>query len=188
MEKYAVTGNIACGKSLASKIIKELGFPIVDCDDIIKALYESDAIIKKIDSIFPQVITGGQVDLKKLSEMLFSEKENKLKFEELIYPHVIEKFNKFIDKNSMREKVFVIVPLLFEAKMEKYFDKIILILADEDIRKERLMKRKTILSDFTDLVLKSQIPQEEKVKKCDYVVENNGSIEEFKNQLVKILE
>lgn len=187
MKKIAITGNIASGKSYAHKIINDCGYPIIDCDDIVKNLYEDKNVISKIKEIFPQIVVKNQIDKAKLSDLIFKNIETRLKFENLIYPLVIEKFHLFFETNQAEDKVFVIVPLLFEANMQKYFDKVVLIVADENIRKKRLLARNSFLSNYADMVINSQMLQEDKIKLCDYIIENNGTLEEFKSAIEKFL-
>ena len=187
MIKFAITGNIASGKSYAYKIIKESGYSIIDCDDIVNKLYRKKCIIEKICKIFPEVITNKKIDKKKLCDILFKSGKTKKDFEKFLYPYVLEYIKLFFEKNKKDKYLFVIVPMLFESGFEKYFDKIILIKADEDIRKKRLLHRNSLLSDYAKAVIKFQISEEKKISKCDYVIENNGSLESFKTSIENFL-
>ena len=187
MKRIAITGNIACGKSCAFDIIKDFGCKIIDSDDIVNGLYEENSIIEHIEKLFPKVVSNNNIDKKALSNMLFSDKIQKQKFENFLYPKVLNKINEFFEENKSETTCFVIVPLLFEAGFEKYFDKILLITADEEIRKERLIKRNSVLSNCAEKVIASQIPQDKKTERCDYIIENNGTLEEFKNAVERFL-
>lgn len=187
MKKFAITGNIACGKSTAFKVIENLGFPVVDCDDIVKTLYSDSKVINLIENSFPVIVVDKKIDLKKLSSLLFSDNNFKSEFERLIFPLVREKINDYFEKYFDCEKVFVIVPILFEAGFENLFDKIIFISAQENIRKQRLISRKSMLSEMAETVIKSQKSEDEKIIKCDYVVKNNGTLEEFKSAVENLL-
>ena len=187
MEKIAITGNIACGKSCAFDIIKNLGYPIIDSDDIVNSLYEDGSVIKEIEKSLPEIIFGNKINKKALSELLFSDKKKKEEFENFLYPIVLEKIDEFFEECKSENICFVIVPLLFEAGFEKYFDKIVLITADDKIRKDRLIERKSILSCCADKVMTAQIPQNKKAERSDFVIENNGTKEEFKIAIEKLL-
>ena len=187
MIKIGITGNIACGKSTAYEIIKSAGYPVIDADDIVKEIYKDNLFIEELLAKFPMIIFGGKIDIKKLSNLLFTDKEFKENYEAFIFPKVKEKIIEFFDKNN-NEKIFVIAPLIFEAGFENMFDKIIFISADENIRRERLIARKSMLSDTADTVIKSQMSEEEKIPRCDYVIKNNGTLDEFKDAVMKILE
>lgn len=187
MEKIAITGNIACGKSCALRFIQALGYSIIDADDIVYDLYEEPIFIKEIEKIFPKIVSENKINKKILRDILFSDKSKKLEFEKHLYPTVLEKINNFFNENKSQNICFVIVPLLFEAGFEKYFDKIILITADDKIREERLIKRGSLLSGHAKNVMAAQISQEEKIPRCDYIIENNGTLEEFKNAVENLL-
>lgn len=187
MIKYGITGNIACGKSVAFQIIKESGLPIIDCDDIVKELYTDDLCAAKIKKEFPQIIENNKINLKILSNLLFNDINFKKKYEAFIFPKVKEKIKEFYELKNKEEKTFVIAPLLFEAGFEDLFDKIIFISAEKEIRKERLIKRNSILSLMAERVINAQFSEEEKNKMCDYVIKNNGTLEEFKNAVINML-
>ena len=181
MKKIGITGYIACGKSTSYEIIKSDGFPIIDCDDIVKGFYNNNIFISETAKIFPQIIINNKIDLKILSKLIFLDKNFKEDFEKFIFPKVKEKIIEFFDKTyTVRDVAFVIAPLLFEAGFENMFDKIIFISSDENIRKERLISRNSMLSDMADNVIKLQMKEEEKIPKCDYVIKNNTTIEDFK--------
>ena len=181
MIKFGITGNIACGKSSAYETIKSAGYPVIDCDDIVKEIYKDDQVIGELSTKFHMIIVDKKIDIKKLSSLLFTDKKFKVEFENFIFPKVKEKIIEFF------EKIFVIAPLLFEAGFENMFDKIILISSDENIRRERLIARNSVLSEIADKVIKVQTPEEEKIPLCDFVIKNNGTLEEFRNTVLKFL-
>ena len=181
MIKIGITGNIACGKTTAYKIIKSAEHTIIDADDIVKELYKNNLFIEELSKKFTMIISDGKINFKILSGLLFTDKDFKEKYEAFIFPKVKEKIIEFFEANKNTKKVFVIVPLLFEAKMKDIFDNIIFISADENIRRKRLISRNSMLSNIADKVIKSQISEEEKIPHSDYIIKNNGTIEEFKN-------
>ena len=187
MIKIAITGNIACGKSVAFDVIKSEGFSIVDCDDMVKDLYKNSDFIKTLKNEFPEIILNESVNTKLLSEKLFSDINFKQSYENFIYPKIKVKFLEFLNQNKGEKVVFVVIPLLFEAGFENLFDKIVFISAKEEIRKTRLVSRKSMLSDIADKVISSQQKEEEKIPKSDYVIKNNAALEEFKCDIKKLL-
>lgn len=186
MIKIGITGNIACGKSTAYETIKSAGYPVIDADDIVKGIYKDNLFIEELSAKFPMIISCGKINIEKLSNLLFADSKFKENYEAFIFPKVKEKIIEFLKKNN-NEKTFVIAPLLFEAGFENMFDKIIFISADENIRKERLIARKSQLSEIADKVIKNQIPEEEKIPRCDFVIKNNGTLEEFKDAVIIFL-
>lgn len=180
MMKFAITGNIASGKSLAFDIIKNAGFPVIDADDIVNDLYSDAVFISKLVKVFPEVVINNSVDKNKIFKYFVTDNLKKASYENFLFPYVIEKINLFFKSNIDRSKVFVVVPLLYEAKMENMFDKVILIVAENSVRRDRLEKRNTFLSDKFNLIINSQMSQEDKIKKADYILENNCSKDDFK--------
>ena len=187
MIKIAITGNIACGKSVAFDVIKSEGFSIVDCDDMVKDLYKNSDFINDLKKTFPEIILNETVNTKLLSEKLFSDINFKQSYENFIYPKIKVKILEFLNQNKGEKVVFVVIPLLFEAGFENLFDKIVFISAKEEIRKTRLVSRKSMLSDIADKVISSQQKEEEKISKSDYVIKNNAALEEFKCDIKKLL-
>ena len=180
--KIAITGNIASGKSQAEKIIAEIyNYPVFDADKI------AHLILDEIDDFYGyDVFTNGKIDRKKLGQLVFNESNIKHKLEDMVHPKVKEKILELFEKHKDDKYIFVSVPLLYEAGFENLFDKVILITVNEDIQLQRLMARNNLSKEDAIQRIKSQIPQEEKIKKADFVITNNASIEILKKQIEKM--
>ena len=187
MIKIGITGNIACGKSTAFEILKAYDYSVIDCDDIIKELYSNIDFIIQVQKIFPQIISDKKINLKELSNRLFTDSDFKKKYEEFIFPKVKKEINNYFDKNMHNDKVFVIAPLLYEANFETLFDKIIFISAEENIRKQRLISRGSLLSNIAEKVINAQQDEKEKISRSDYVIKNNGTLSEFRHAVILTL-
>lgn len=179
MTRIALTGNIASGKSAVSEILKKNGYDILDTDEVAhnlltitnKELFEA---FKDYD-----VFENGEFSRAKLGKIVFSDKNIRKKLESVLHPQIAREIEKF--------EGIVAIPLLFEAKMEKMFDKIIMVYTNDAIRLKRLMKRNGFTEEEAKNRMNSQMPQDDKVAQCDYVIYNNGTISELTKVISKLI-
>ncbi len=166
MLKIAITGNIASGKSEVEKTIAQY-FPVYDADKIAHKFL-------------------GNVDRRALGEKVFSDPIARKKLEEYIHPKVKDEILKIFSE-SKDKCVFVSIPLLFETGFDKLFDKIIFVQCDDELRLKRLMKRNNFTKKQALKRMNSQLPQDEKIKKSDFVIHNNSSKEELSVQVENVI-
>ena len=182
MIKYALVGNIASGKSEAEKIFDKLGFVVIDTDLITHDILIDRPDVPKAFANY-DVFEYGRLSKDKLGKLVFSAPELKQRLENIIHPLIKEELENVFKIYSNESCVFVSVPLLFEVGWEDMFDKIIFIKSDDDIRLKRLMKNRGYSKEYAQTRISSQLPQEEKIKKSDYIIENNSSLEDFKRNI-----
>lgn len=179
MLKIALVGNIASGKSTIEKILKKRGFAVYDTDEIAHKILENSTEIKEM---FPDAVTDGAINRKLLADIVFNDKFRLKTLEKFIHPKVKKKIEEIDDKIA-----FVSVPQLFEANMESLFDKIIFISAPKQIRLERLIKRNNLSAKDAELRLNAQADEEDKIKKSDFVIYNDGNLAELEKKVFQIL-
>ena len=138
--KVAITGGIGSGKSLALQYISAMGYPVFSCDEIYKEVIQSKQYIKQIASIFPNVITEGKVDRKKLAGLVFNDDMKRAQLNNIAHPLIMQTLNSEMDKCGSN-LVFAEVPLLFEGGYDELFDKIIYIYRDKQARISNVMLR-----------------------------------------------
>ena len=176
MLKIAITGNIASGKSLFEKFLKDKGFKVLCLDNVTHSLYENSPRLREF--LLKKFNTVNRIEV---ADIVFNNSILKKELEDFIYPLILDEMNNFFKENLNKPFVFVSAALLFEAGFDKYFDKIVLICADENIRIKRLMARNSISKAEAKLRIDSQMKEDFKKEHADYVIDNSGTKEEFKD-------
>lgn len=186
MLKIALTGNIASGKSTVQKILEEKGYKVLDTDKVGHKLLENLDKIKVAFRDF-DVFCDEKISREKLGKLVFSTPELKQKLEKIMHPAIKEEILKFFEQNKSETLVFVGIPLLFESNMSNLFDKSLLIYTNDTLREERLISRNHYSGDYAKLRMKSQMSQDKKLKLCDFVIYNNGTLSDLKSAVNKFL-
>lgn len=183
MLRVAITGNIASGKSTVEDILQKKGYNVLDTDTITHELLFDEKVKKEIIQLFQgfNILEAGEISRPKLGKVVFENTNLRKKLEKIIHPlikHEIGQFFQLLEQQKDNKKIaFVAVPLLYEAKFENLFDRIILIYADDEIRKQRLINDRGMESSEIENRLKSQISQDEKKSLVDFVIYNNQNLE-----------
>jgi len=190
MQKIALTGNIASGKSQVESFIRAFNIPVIDADEIVLKLYCNADFVKKMSEKFCNYdfIENNTINRKKLADIVFSDIEFKNSLEKFVHPLVFEEIEKFFAQNTQKPCVVASVPLLFECGFQNNFDKIILVTAALEIREKRLMTRNNLTSEQAKTRIISQMPQEKKINRADFVIENNGSLDELEQKVKNLME
>lgn len=171
-----ITGGIGCGKSVVSKIIGLMGYPVYDSDKNAKKIVdESDEIRTGLISRFgTEFYNGTKLNRKLLAEKIFSDNEARSFVNSLIHPAVLKDFIRWSELNLKKvDVVFIESAILFESGFNKYVDKILLVISTEKLRIERVKKRDNALTSEVRKRIQSQIPQKELIKKSDFIIKND---------------
>ncbi len=191
MKKIGITGNIASGKSTVEKIIANMGFSVIDADNISHdAMSSNQNIINLVKNLFKDfdiLNDEWELDRKKIGKIVFGNQNYRHELENIIHPFVIKEIQKFISEHDSEKLVFVSVPLLFEAGLDKIFDKTVLVVADEDTRLERLMKRNNYTREHALQRINAQKMQADKIKLADFVIDNNSDLSNLEKNTKIIL-
>ena len=186
MIKYAITGNIACGKSTAEKILSDNGYKVTDSDIIAHGLLDCEEIHTAFKDF--DVFDDKKISREKLGRLVFKNEELKKRLEKIIHPKIRSEILNFFDQNNTEKKLFISIPLLFETNMEDLFDKIIMIYTDDEIRLQRLISRNGYTEEYAKIRMSCQMNQDEKAQKSDIVIYNNSTFEELKKQILMSVE
>lgn len=191
MKKIAITGGLSSGKSTVCQFLKELGAYVVSADEIVHHLLSSDQNVyqKVVDLLGSDVLVNNQLNREAIAEKVFSQPKMLQSLESILHPLVfleIELKYQSI-KNDPRYNLFVVeVPLLYETNNEILFDSVVVVLAKEEECKKRFTKKeKQESAKFTQRMLR-QMPSQEKAKKANFILLNNGNLANLKNEVVKL--
>ena len=180
MYKLGITGGIGSGKSTASAFFKKKDAFVIDADSEAKNLFtKNNNLTQRIITTFGhQVTTNNQLDLKRLSELVFSSKSLQNQLNEIIWPEVSQLMIEAAQKAEIEGLNLFIVDaaLLLEAGFIEFFNSILLITADKSTRIERILNRKNIPEDQIEKRMALQMPESEKKKLAHNIIENNGTL------------
>ena len=191
MLKVAITGNIASGKSSFESFLKTRGFEVVDTDELAHNLLEIDAVKAEFRQTFSDkdIFEGTEISRPKLGKLVFTDDSWMKKLEGILHPKVMAEVKKIfaLSEKAGKTVAFAAVPQLFEAGLEKDFDKVILVYTNDDIRLTRLMKRKGCSKEDAELRMSKQMSQDKKLAKVDFVVYNNSNLTSLEQEAERII-
>jgi dephospho-CoA kinase len=191
-----LTGGIVSGKSTVARMFKDLGAKIVDADKLgHKVILPQGAAWKRIIKIFGKDILQKDqtINREKLGKIVFANQNLLKKLNKITHPEIIKLIKKEIslakDKSKEEKKILIIdAALIYETKIDRLMDKIIVVYLDEEEQLERLIKRNNLSEKEALQKIKSQIPLKEKIEIADYVIDNSNSLDKMKEQVEKIWE
>jgi dephospho-CoA kinase len=182
-----LTGSIAMGKSTTARLFAEEGVPVHDADAAVHKLYEGDAVTP-IEAAFPGVTKAGKVDRGALGQRVAGNPEALRRLEQIVHPLVRATETKFLNAaGTSGAKVVVLdIPLLFETGSEKRVDAVAVASAPAEIQRARLLER-GIDMERLEALLARQMPDAEKRRRADFVVDSSQGIERARAQVRQIL-
>ncbi|TKX30383.1 dephospho-CoA kinase [Campylobacter sp. MIT 12-5580] len=179
-EVFFVTASIACGKSTFMQIAKNKGFKVLNADMIAHELLDENAL--KIAGLFDDksLIKEQKIDRKALANIVFNDHLAKEKLENFLHPKIRTEIIKQIELLKNFSPIFVELPLFFETKAYFELGKSILIYAPKELSLKRLMQRDSLSKKEALQRLEAQMDIEKKLELADFVIKNEGNLEEFK--------
>jgi dephospho-CoA kinase len=182
--KLGVTGGVGSGKSAVCDVLAGKGLIVISADELARrAVLPGTGAYENIVKHFGSNVVSkdGGLDRKKLRAIISRDKDAKHKLESFVHPEVFQQMEiEFNAAATRREPVVVVeVPLLFELGLKPFFDFTLTVCAGRDIRIKRMMQRDQVSFSDAEALLGIQMPDEEKIKKSDFIIDNNGNMEEL---------
>ena len=188
-----LTGGIGTGKSSVAEMFKHEGAYVIDFDYLARVVVEPDTPAwRDIVDYFGQEILSPDRTLNrsKLAEIVFSDAQSRKVLEGFTHPRIFEKRDtllKDIKTKYPNAIVIVDVPLLFELSLNKKFDIIILVYVSRDVQIQRAIQRGLLTKEEVEKRLQAQIPIEKKKLLSDYIINNEGSLKNTRDQVRKVI-
>ena len=183
-----LTGSIGMGKSTTAKLFAEAGVPVYDADATVHKLYEGEAA-PSIEAAFPGTTSDGKVDRAKLSARVVHDPAAMRRLEQIVHPMLGASRQKFfVDAEAAGAPVVVVdVPLLFETGGETRVDAVVVVTTSAELQRERVLARGTMDDDKLNSILGRQMPDAEKRKRADFVVDTSHGLDPVRAQIRDIL-
>ena len=183
-----LTGSLGMGKSRTAAFFAEAGVPVHDADAVVHALYEGEAV-SAIEQAFPGATAGGKVDRTKLAAMVLGDDAALARLEAIVHPLVGALRDRFLADAQARGAPVVLldVPLLFETGGERGCDAVVVVSAPPELQRERAFERPGMTEEKFAAILAKQIPDAEKRRRADFVVDSSQSFDHARAQVRDIL-
>ena len=189
MIRLGLTGSIASGKSTALAAFAALGLPTLSADAVVHELY-AGAAVAPLGAVFPGVIHGGKVDRTALSARLMAHPEDIGKVEAIVHPLVRRRFAAFVDQASADGAPMAVldIPLLYETGHDYGLDRVAVTSVDDATLRRRALGRPGMTVEKLDTILARQMPQDEKRRRADFVIDTSGSLDDTRGQVAALVE
>ena len=183
-----LTGSIGMGKSTTATLFAEAGVPVYDADAAVHMLYEGEAV-PAIEAAFPGTTVNGKVDRNKLSARVVHDPAAIKQLEQIVHPMLGASRQKFLDdaERSGAPVAVVDVPLLFETGGEKRVDAVVVVTTTPELQHQRILARDNMTSEKLDAILARQLPDAEKRRRADFVVDTSDGLDPVRLRIRDIL-
>jgi dephospho-CoA kinase len=184
----ALTGNYGMGKSTVLSMFRDFGAVTVDADRIVESLLIEKKVLAKIKELLGNNVfdRGGSLNKKKVADIIFKSAPLRRSLEDILHPLVFKRIKGFADRVNVKDKIVIVAaPLIYERGYDNKFDRTIVVHSKKDVALDRLKRRGVSKKDAL-LRLKVQLPVKEKMKRADFLIDNNGTLEETMAQVKKI--
>ena len=184
-----LTGSIGMGKSTTAKLFAEAGVPVYDADATVHELYEGEAV-PAIEAAFPGTTVDGKVDRARLSAQVVHDPAAIKRLEQIVHPMLGASRQKFLDdaERSGAPVVVVDVPLLYETGGEKRVDAVVVVTTTPENQRQRILARDNMTEEKLDAILARQLPDAEKRRRANFVVDTSHGLDPVRARIRDILD
>ncbi len=190
MKTIGLTGSIGMGKTTTAQMFADEGCPVFDADAAVHKLYaRGGRAVPLLRAVFPDVISDGAVNRKRLGEHMREDKLNLKVLESFIHPWVRDMRAEFLKeaKASGAKAVVFDIPLLFETGGDKSVDAVVVVTASAEVQRQRVMAREGMAEALFEMILAKQMPDAEKRQRADYIVETDAGMAPARARVKEIL-
>lgn len=183
-----LTGSIGTGKTTTAGMFRDLGVPVNDADQVVHDLYKNEAV-EPVAAAFPAAVKNGEVDRKALSDLLSSDPTLFKTLEAIVHPLVRKKEVEFIERHAQAgtDIVLLDIPLLFETAGTGRVDVIVVVTCSPEIQRQRVLSRPGMTAEKFEMILSRQVPDAEKRRRADYIVDTSHGLDSAKKQVSDLL-
>ena len=184
-----LTGSIGMGKSTTAKLFTEAGVPVYDADATVHRIYEGEAA-PAIEAAFPGTTVNGRVDRARLSERVMHDPAAIRQLEQIVHPMLRSHHQKFLEEaeKSGTPVAVMDVPLLYETGGETRVDAVVVVTTSPEVQRERILARENMTGEKLDAILARQLPDAEKRKRADFVVDTSHGLDPVRSRIRDILD
>lgn len=192
MLKVGLTGSIAVGKSHVCDVFRELGCRVLDADQTARDVVRKGTPgLSKIVEAFGQgvIAVDGELDRRKMAAIVFADEEKRVLLNSIVHPLVFEEQDRWLSEREAEDPngiAIVDAALMIESGGYKRFDKLIVVWCEPDIQLQRLKRRDRLSDDEAEKRVRSQMPQDEKKKFADFLIDTSGSFESTRVQCIQV--
>jgi dephospho-CoA kinase len=188
MIRIALTGSIGMGKSTVAKMFEHAGVPVFDADAIVRKLQApGGGLVDKIGEVFPGTVRCGTLDRECLAHIVLGDREKLAALERIVHPAVREAREEFVSDHPEAPALVFEIPLLFETGGEGEFDKVVVVSAPPEVQRARVLQRTGMSAAKLDSIIARQMPDEEKRRRADFVIDTGTDLSTTERQVREIL-
>jgi dephospho-CoA kinase len=183
-----LTGSVAMGKSTTARFFAEEGVPVHDADSVVHRLYEGDAV-PVIEAAFPGTTTGGKVDRVKLGSRVMGDLAALRQLEAIVHPMVQDAEARFLAEAEAQGAPVALldIPLLFETGGDARVDAVVVATAPAEVQRARVLERPGMTLQRLEAMLARQLPDSEKRRRADFIVDTSRGFDDARAQVQEIL-